>query len=272
MSKRMDLLRLDYTFSVIIPMLLAIFLNNLNPFQHIDIILGFIFLAVTGNTWNDVIDMKDPEEIDTLKRVEGYHPKEIFTIGMASFVLGFTLLLRTCIAHPINGVFLAIIIAMVLIYCKWLKPVAIINQVLLGSSHILLPYFMIKVDAGLELMNSNEWLLMIMFIAFAVTGQLVHEVIDGDAITKFLSLRQIQIVIISASLITCLTAFIIFLVFPADYKLYFIPFLMFPLGTIYTFRKPTQSTKGVKDVGILIGNFLLLYIIALIILQMNGII
>ncbi|MHA1146771.1 MAG: UbiA family prenyltransferase [Promethearchaeota archaeon] len=272
MSKRIDLLRLDYTFSVIVPMLLAIFINNLNPFMHIDIILGFFFLAITGNTWNDVIDMRHPEEIETLERVKGYHPREIFTIGLASFVLGITLLMRTALQHTINAFFLFIIIIMVLVYCKWLKPVPIINQVLLGASHILLPYFMIKIDADLPLMNELEWLMMLMFFSFALTGQLVHEVIDGDAIRKHLSLRQCQIIIQISSVITLVSAFVIFIIFPEAYKFYFIPFLLFPLGTMFTFRTPTESTRGVKDVGILIGNFLLLYFICLIILQMNGII
>lgn len=49
MSRRIDLLRLDYLLSVLIPMLTAIFLNRLNLFVHIDIIIGFAFLAVTGN-------------------------------------------------------------------------------------------------------------------------------------------------------------------------------------------------------------------------------
>ncbi|MGV9197658.1 MAG: hypothetical protein ACOC4M_02310 [Promethearchaeia archaeon] len=45
-----------------------------------------------------------------------------------------------------------------------------------------------------------------------------------------------------------------------------------PLGTIYTFRRPTQSTRGVKDVGILIGDFLLLYFLTLVSKRMTGII
>ena len=98
MSNRIGLLRLDYIFSVVTPMLIAIYLNGLNPLDHIDIIVGFAMLAITGNTWNDVIDMKDPTEKETLQRVEGYHPREIFTIGLSTFVLGVVLLLRTCFA------------------------------------------------------------------------------------------------------------------------------------------------------------------------------
>jgi len=269
MSKRIDLLRLDYVFSVVIPMLIAIYLNRLNPFEHLDILLGFTFLAITGNTWNDVIDMRHPEEEETIQRVAGYHPREIFTVGLASFILGITLLMRTCFMHPINGIFLFFIIIMVLAYCIWFKQYPIINQILLGASHIVLPYFMIKNDAGLPLMTELEWSLMLTFFAFAITGQLVHEVIDGDAITKALTLKQCQGAIWISSIITIILAIWSFIIIP---NFYFIPFMLFPIGTMFTFRRPTKSTKGVKDVGILIGNFLLLYFICLITLQMVGVI
>ncbi|MBD3254743.1 MAG: hypothetical protein GF383_06600 [Candidatus Lokiarchaeota archaeon] len=265
MSRRIDLLRLDYIFSVMVPMLIAIYLNNLNPLKHIDILVGFAMLAVTGNTWNDVIDMKDPTEIDTLERVKGYHPKEIFTIGFVSFILGITLLIRTCVVHPINGLFLLIIVVMVLLYCKWLKPIPIVNHVFLGASHVIFPYLMIKVDAGVPMMSQVEWLLMLSFFTFAITGQFVHEVIDGDSLRKYLSLRQCQIVIWTSSIISLVLGVWAFIFLE---QFYFLPFVFLPIGTLYTFRHPTESTRGVKDIGILIGNFLLVYFVCLIILQM----
>lgn len=269
MGSRFGLLRLDYTFSVIVPMLIAIYLNDLNIFHHIDILIGFTFLAITGNTWNDVIDMKDPEEVETLKRVEGYHPKEIFTIGFVTFILGIALLLRTCLQNFINSVFLIIIIASVLVYCKWVKPIPFINHILLGTSHMLLPYFMIKVDAGLGLLDwQRELPLIAAFIAFALTGQFVHEVIDGDALVKHFSLRKCQILIWIFSIITLILAIWAFVIIP---NYYFLPFVFFPIGTMYTFRTPTRSTKGVKDVGILIGNFVMIYFLCLITLQMVGV-
>ena len=265
MSRRIELLRLDYTFSVIIPILIAIYLNDLNPFKHFDIIIGFIFLAITGNTWNDVADMKDPAEKETLERVKGYTPREIFTIGLASFIFGITLLLRTCLKFPINGLFLTIIIGMVLLYVKWLKPIPILNQILLGASHVFLPYLMIKVDAEILAMSDLEWFLMLTLLAFAVTGQFVHEVIDSDALTKYFNLRQCQIIIWVSSATTLVLAILVSII---SKEYYFFPFLFMPIGTMYTFRHPTKSKKGVKDVGILIGNFLLLYFICLITIQM----
>jgi hypothetical protein len=270
MATRFGLLRLDYTFSVIIPMLIAIYLNRLNLFYHLDILIGFTFLAITGNTWNDVIDMKDPTEVETIKRVEGYHPKEIFTIGLVTFFLGITLLLRTCIQHFINAIFLIIIIISVLIYCKWVKPIPFINHILLGTSHMLFPYFMIKIDAGLPLLNFDlELPLLMTFIVFALTGQFVHEVIDGDALVKHYTLKQCQKLIWGFSILTLILAVWTFIVL---LNLYFIPFVFFPIGTMYTFRRPTRSTKGVKDIGILIGNFVLIYFLCLISLQMVGVI
>ena len=266
MSGRFGLLRLDYTFSVIIPMLIAIYLNNLNIFLHLDIIVGFLFLAITGNTWNDVIDMRNPNETETLKRVEGYHPKEIFTIGAVSFFLGITLLLRTCLQNLLNAIFLIIIIVMVLLYCVWIKQIPFLNHIMLGASHMLLPYFMIKIDAGLPLLDFEvELPLLIAFFAFALTGQFVHEVIDSDALTKRFSLRQCQIIIWISSIISLILGVWAFIILE---QYYFFPFVFLPIGTMYTFRRPTKSTQGVKDIGILIGNFLLIYFICLITLQM----
>jgi 4-hydroxybenzoate polyprenyltransferase len=268
MASRIGLLRLDYTFSVIVPMLIAMYLNRLNPFQHIDIIVGFVFLAITGNTWNDVMDMKDPNEKETLKRVEGYHPREIFTIGIVSFLLGISLLLRTCIQNSLNAIFLVVIVVIVILYCKWLKHVPFVNHIVLGVSHMLLPYFMIKIDAGLPLLVEKELILMSAFFIFALTGEIVHETIDED-LTKRFSLRQCQIFIIVFSLISLILGAWAFLILK---EFYFLPFIFMPLGTIYTFRRPTKSTQGVKDIGILIGNFILVYFFCLICLQMVGVI
>ena len=268
MASRIGLLRLDYTFSVIVPMLIAMYLNRLNPFQHIDIIVGFFFLAITGNTLNDVMDMKDPNEKETLKRVEGYHPREIFTIGIVSFLLGISLLLRTCIQNSLNAIFLIIIIVVMILYNKWLKHVPFVNHIVLGVSHMLLPYFMIKIDAGLPLLVEKELILMSAFFIFALTGEIVHETIDED-LTKRFSLRQCQIFIIVFSLISLILGAWAFLILK---EFYFLPFIFMPIGTIYTFRRPTKSTQGVKDIGILIGNFILVYFFCLICLQMVGVI
>ena len=91
---------------------------------------------------------------------------------------------------------------------------------------MLLPYFMIKVDAGLPLLDFvNEGPLVIAFIAFALTGQFVHEVIDGDALVKHFSLRTCQLLIWLFSIISSILAIWAFVIIP---HIYFIPFVFFP--------------------------------------------
>jgi hypothetical protein len=136
---------------------------------------------------------------------------------------------------------------------------------------------MIKIDAagitpwGFLNLSSDEWVLMFAFFFFAITSEFVHEVIDGDSLRKHLSIRQCQIVIWIFSIVTIVLALFAFFMVPWT-AIYFLPLLLFPIGIIFTFRRPTESTKGVKDVGILMGNFLMLFFICLIILQLRGII
>ena len=269
MSRRIDILRLDYLFSVLIPILIAIYLNNLNPLEHFDIIIGFCLLGIAGNTWNDVVDMKDSKEIDTIQRLEGYAPREIFTIGAAAFIFGMTLLLRTCLINYINAIILGIAGFMVISYCKWIKPIIIINQIFLTVSHVILPYLMIKIDAEIYDIAYGELVFLIAFFITGTLGQLVHEIIDNDSMRKHLSLKQCQLVIWIFSISSIIFIIWSFLLLQ-DY--YFIPIIIIPLGILFTFRRPTQSTQGVKDVGILIGNLLLIYFICLLVMKTTNII
>ncbi|GAB4313108.1 MAG: hypothetical protein Kow0069_14100 [Promethearchaeota archaeon] len=261
MSKRIDLLRLDYAFSVVVPCLMAVYFNDLDLFYHLDVIAGFFCFAITGNLLNDAIDARDPSDEETVERVRGFHWKEIAAMAVLSFLFGTFLFARTVTEHPVNGLILAVIVAMVVVYCVKLKPVPIVNQVLLGASHVLLPYLMVKVDAGLpSALSGTDWVLLATFFAYAFTGQVVHEVIDGDAITRF-SLKAQQRVIWVASVVTIAMGLFAWW-YVGDY--YFLPFVFIPLGTMYTFRRPTRSTKGVKDVGIVLGNLILFYFLVLV--------
>jgi hypothetical protein len=263
-SRRLNLLRLDYAFSVLTPCLFAIYHNGYNLFAHLDIIFGFLFYAITGNTINDAIDMRDPNEKETIERTQGFHWKEIMAIAIISFLFGSMMFVRTIRAHPINALYLILTIIMVIVYCLK-KSVPIINQILLGVSHIIFPYLMIKVDAGANpLISSSEWLLMITFLSYAFSGQVVHEIIDGDAITRFSLATQQKVVIIS-SIFTIIMGIITIIVLD---NWYFFPLALIPVGSIYTFRVPTKSTQGVKDVGIVLGNIIMFYFLVLILQNM----
>ncbi len=269
MSKGFRLLRVEYVFSVLIPCLLCIYLNNYDLISHIWILTGFMFYAITGNTLNDVIDMKDPNEKETLERVKGYSRKEILVISIGSFVLGTTCFANEILVNPLLAVYLILIVLMVVFYC-FFKSLTIINHIILGTSHIVLPWFMIKINAGdiimgfLPNLTLAESLILGTVISVAFTGQMVHEMIDGDSLSK-LKPRTSQLVIWIASIISLIIAIVSFII---TLYLVFIPILFFPIGILYVFRTPRNNLLGrssLKDTGIILGNLMLVYIVILIV-------
>jgi hypothetical protein len=213
--------------------------------------------------------MKDPNEKETLERVAGYHRKEIFVISIASFVLGSTCFMNRIITNPLLALYLVLIVAMVIFYCLF-KSLVIINHIILGISHIILPYSMIKVNAGDIIMNFfpamelNEWLILASIISVAFTGQMVHEMIDGDSLSK-LKPNVSQIVILIASIISLIVISISFII---TQYLIFLPIVFFPFGIMYIFRKPRNDLLGrssLKDTGIILGNLMFAFVIIMII-------
>ena len=269
MSSGFRLLRVEYIFSVLMPCLLSIYLNGYDIKSHVWILSGFIFYAITGNTLNDVIDMTDPNEKETLERVKGYTRKEILVISIASFILGTSCFMNEILDNPLLAIYLILIVFMVVFYC-FFKSLVIINHIILGTSHIILPWFMIKINAGDIYMSFfpefelfELWILATI-ICVAFTGQMVHEMIDGDSLSK-LKPKTSQLVIWIASIISLIVAIISF-IFPEN--LVFLPIVFFPFGIIYIFRRPRNSLlgrKSLKDTGILLGNLMLAYVIILII-------
>jgi len=269
MSKGFRLLRVEYLFSVLVPCLLCIYLNDYNPIAHIWILAGFSFYAITGNTLNDAIDMKDPNEKETLERVKGYQRKEILMLSIASFTLGTMCFWNIFIKNVLLAIYLAIIVILVVFYCKF-KSLVIINHIILGASHIFLPWFMIKINAGeiifnaLPYLSTFEWLVLAAVASIAFTGQMLHELIDGDSLSK-LTPKKSQIVIWIASIVSLIIGILSIII--TQYVL-FLPIIIFPIGILYIFRKPRSDLLGrysLKDTGIILGNLIFVYIIILII-------
>ncbi|GAG39942.1 unnamed protein product, partial [marine sediment metagenome] len=219
-------------------------------------------------TLNDAIDMKDSSEKETIERVEGYSRKEIFVISIGSFVLGTTCFLNDILINPLLGIYLILIGFMVIFYC-FFKYLVVINHIILGTSHIVLPWFMIKINAGdtfigfLPSLTLFESLILGTIISVAFTGQMVHEMIDGDSLSK-LKPKTSQVIIWCASIVSFIIAIVSF--FITQY-LMFLPILFFPIGILYIFRKPRNNLLGrssLKDTGIILGNLMLVYVIILI--------
>jgi hypothetical protein len=271
MSKGFRLLRVEYIFSVLVPCLLCIYLNNYDPIAHIWILAGFSFYAITGNTLNDAIDMMDPNEKETLERVRGYQRKEILILSITSFILGTMCFWNSFLDNLLLVWYLIIIIGLVVFYCKF-KSLTIINHLILGVSHIFLPWFMIKIN-GRDIifgifpsLSIDEWLVLAAIASVAFTGQMLHELIDGDSLSK-LSPRNAQIVIWIACLISLGIGILSIII---THYVLFLPIIIFPIGILYIFRKPRNNLLGrtsLKDTGIILGNLIFAYIIILIIAQ-----
>ena len=267
MSKGFKLLRVEYLFSVLVPCLLCIYMNNYNILDQIWILAGFGFYAITGNTLNDAIDMKDPNEKETLERVAGFHRKEILIISIASFILGTACFMNSLLKNPLLIIYLIIIVIMVVFYCLN-KSLVIINQIILGISHIFFPWFMIKINAGDIFMNFLpeiplfEWLILSSVASVAFSGQMLHEMIDGDSLAR-LSPKRSQLIIWIASIISIIISIISFII---TQLIIFFPIVLFPLGIMYIFRMPRSDLLGntsLKDIGIILGNLMFVYIIIL---------
>ena len=268
MSSGFRLLRVEYIFSVLIPCLLSIYLNGYDLKSQIWILSGFIFYAITGNTLNDVIDMADPNEEETLERVKGYSRKEILVISIASFILGTSCFMNEILENPLLAIYLILIVFMVIFYC-FFKSIVIINHIILGISHIVLPWFMIKINAGdismriFPELNLSESLILASIICVAFIGQMVHEMIDGDSLSKLKPKTSRLIIWISCSI----SLFVAIISFIITKYLVFIPIVFFPFGIMYIFRKPGNNLRGrtsLKDTGILLGNLMLAYVFILI--------
>ncbi|MHA1300734.1 MAG: hypothetical protein ACTSO9_15060 [Candidatus Helarchaeota archaeon] len=266
---RIEVLRLDYLFSVILPCLLAIYVNNLHIIDYLNLIFGWGFLGITGNLLNDIMD-KDREI--------PFRTKELGTMGLVSFGLGIILLLKTLLKDVFMLVLAFSSIILVVLYCIKLKPFPIINKIVLVTSHVIFPYLVIKIASKyvplriqdlqnlirLSTLGNNFYLgelaLLATFFVFAFSSQITHEAIDQEAIQKY-SLKTVQIIVQLASILT-----IIFLGLTMYFlqDIFLLPLAFAPIGPIYIFRRPKVPSPGIKDVGIVMGNFLMVYFLVLI--------
>jgi len=269
LSSDFRLLRLEYLFTVIVPIFIAILINQYDIMAHISIIGGFSFWAITGNTLNDIKDMDNPDDIETQKRIEGYSKKEIAVLSISSFVMGSTLFFRSILGQPIILLYLLFTAIFVVFYCMIVKPILIINWIILGISHIWLPYFIIKINANaiigwFPIIQPYEWFFLISASLIALSGNLIHEVIDNDAITR-LSLRKQQIILWIISFVAIIFSIISILLF-IEHLVLFSPFLLIPIGVIYMARSKDNlphGAKTIKNIGIIVGNLLLAFIVIL---------
>lgn len=215
--------------------------------------------------------MTDPSEKETLERTKGYSRREIGMLAILSFILGTASFMNPIGESPILVVYLVLTVILVVVYCKF-KSLVFINHVLLGISHLFLPWFMIKINAGdifigvLPEMTIFEWLILACTASFAFTGEMVHELIDGDSISRF-SEKTCQKIVWGSAIISLIIGLIALLI--TQYY-FFLPFVAFPFGIMFLFRRPRNllGQTSLKDIGIILGNMITAYLIILMIASM----
>ena len=246
---RWKVLRLDYLFSVLIPCIVAIYVNNFSILAHLKTLMGWAFLGIAGNVINDMID-KD--------RGIGWHQKELAAVALGCLVLGIMSFIDLIISAPINLIWLTIAIGLILGYCLGLKKIAVFSTLIQVFAEIFMPYFTIHIPTG-----TLEWLWVLSIYFFGVLSQITHEAIDKEAIKKY-SNRTIQILVFVFSLLTIGFGVVLFLM-TFDYNI--LPFSFVPFATMYIFRIPRSGiASNIKDVGIIIGNLFMSYFLVLVLI------
>jgi hypothetical protein len=249
-GNRWSTVRLDYLFVVVIPCLVAIYTNQLIPgftiLHHLKTIVGWAFLGIAGNVINDMVD-KD--------RNTGWNAKELAAIALGSMFLALLCFVDTIIANPLNAAWIGIAIGLILVYNLGMKKVPLASGFVQVFAEICMPYFTIHVPGDLA-----GWLWLVSLYLFGVLSQFMHEALDKDAIAQHFPAAKVRGIVILFSMLT-LAAGILLLILTGDTNI--LPFAFVPAACIYIFRTPRASAGNIKSVGIILGNFFMVYFLVL---------
>lgn len=245
-------LRVDYLFSVIVPVLLAVYINDLIIFNYIKLIGGWIFIGIAGNLLNDAID-QDRELIFTRNH--------LLSMFLISLCIGILLMLDTFISSLFDLMLFSIAAILVVLYCVKLKKYPIINKFVLVFSHIIIPYLIVKFPIYTDPLFWSEIFVLVGIFFFGFAAQVIHEVSDEEAFKKYAN-KSTRIIIILFSVISIIFSTITVILL---YDIYLIPLIFPSIGMIILYRRTTTPSTVHKKAGILVGNLLLFYFIFLVV-------
>lgn len=250
-AHRWGVLRLDYLFAVIIPCLIALYVTHsdaLGFLGHLRIIVGWGFLGIAGNVINDIVD-KD--------RDLNWNTKELAAIAIGSLVLSFLCFASAIASNPETIIFIATAIGLVFVYCIGLKKIPLASSFVQVFAEVCLPYFSIHLPS-----SPVEWLWLVSLFFFSVLSQFIHEAIDKEATASRFSPNKIRIIVFIFSGLTLAFGSILFLL---TFDINILPVAFVPFAVIYIFRTPRIApATNIKSIGIILGNFFMLYFLILI--------
>jgi 4-hydroxybenzoate polyprenyltransferase len=251
-GNRWSAVRLDYLFVVIIPCLVALYTNNsmvgFTILGHLKTILGWIFLGIAGNVINDMVD-KD--------RDTGWNTKELGAVALGSVTLALLCFLDAVAANPLNAVWIATAIGLILVYNLGMKRIPLASGFVQVFAEICMPFFTIHVPDDLA-----EWLWLVALYLFGVLSQFMHEALDRDALAQRFTPARVRAVVVLFSVLTLVAGFAL-LFLTGDVNI--LPFAFVPAACIYIFRVPRGSSGNIKSVGIVLGNFFMVYFVVLLV-------
>lgn len=239
-----DLFRISYLPTIIIPLLLALFTNDLKLVQIIPDIIGWSFLMLSGNLLNDYKDMDRKLPIGK---------NGLLTLSVAFFVFG-AYILRNFILYVVAFVALG---ALYIFKLKGIIFVDILSSLLIFS----LPYFSL---AG----NSNLTFLIILTMVGA-GSDIIHRISDKEKYDK--KIRQMNYLVLIIFFFS--TLFFIYLVWSNDFYHFLLPATLIFAGISLAIAKGhlLRFSPSLKIIGVYHGCIILFYLIA-ILAQMGKII
>jgi len=253
-GNRWGAIRLDYLFVVVIPCLIALYTNKyLSGFtiiDHLKTILGWAFLAVAGNVINDMVD-KD--------RDTGWRAKELAAVAVGCVCLALLCFMDAVIANPLNALWIGIAITLIVIYNFGMKHVPLASGFVQVFAEICMPYFTIHVPD-----DPIEWLWLVALYLFGVLSQFMHEALDRDALARRFSPARVRSIVILFSLLTIAAGTVLFFS-SSPWEFNIVPIAFVPLACIYIFRVPRASSGNIKSIGIILGNFFMVYFVVLLV-------
>ncbi|NMC05738.1 MAG: UbiA family prenyltransferase [Candidatus Lokiarchaeota archaeon] len=251
-ASRWAVVRLDYLFVVVIPCLVALYTNrNLPGFMildHLKTILGWTFLGIAGNVINDIVD-KD--------RDTGWRAKELAAIAIGSICLAALCLVDAVMANVINALWIGTAIALILLYNFGMKKVPLASGFVQVLAEIAMPYFTIHVPD-----DEQEWFWLLSLYLFGVLSQFMHEALDRDALARRFSPARVRSIVLLFSILTLVSGFVL-LALSGDLNI--LPFAFVPVACIYIYRVPRASAGNIKSIGIILGNFFMVYFVVLLV-------
>ena len=251
-GNRWSAVRLDYLFVVVIPCLVALYTSNNSPgftiLDHLKTIIGWVFLGIAGNVINDMVD-KD--------RDTGWNAKELGAVALGSIALALLGFAGAVVASPLNAAWIATAICLILVYNLGMKRIPLASGFVQVFAEICMPFFTIHVPD-----DPAEWLWLVSLYLFGVLSQFMHEALDRDALAQRFSPARVRSIVLLFSALTLAAGFAL-LFLSWDFNI--LPFAFVPAACIYIFRVPRASAGNIKSVGIILGNFFMVYFVVLLV-------